>query len=140
MRGSNLLLNAGTIFSIGLTVAWLMLQPDAAPWVLPVLLALSAVFIVAIIVRRVGEGRRHREWLLDRVARDRVALRDQPDDLARHEDLYEALTELKRPWERLSALEAWAAADPEDKSVQRRLRELRVRLGQPEPPAPGATP
>lgn len=137
MRGHNLLLNAGTIFSIGLTVAWALLQPDAAPWLLPVLATVTVVLVCFAIVRNLDERRQHRQWLEDRVARNRAALQQQPDDLARHEDLYEALVDLKRPWERLAALEAWAAAAPDDKSVQRRLRELRAQLGQPEPTAPG---
>jgi len=135
MYGKNLLLNTGTIFSIGMMVAWALLQPDAKPWLWPAILAVSAVLLTIVIVRHLGERRQHRKWLDDRVARDRAALREQPDDVARHEDLYEALTELKQPWERLSALEAWAAADPENKSVQRRLRELRAQLGEPAPPA-----
>ena len=132
MRGTNLMLNAGTIFGIGMTVAWaIFFPPESSPWLWPVVILVCTVLVGTLVVRVVAEKRKHRRWLEDRVARARIALRDEPGDLERLEDLYEALSDLGRKWERLSALEAWAAADPEDKTVQRRLRELTAKLGQP---------
>lgn len=140
MRGKNLLLNAGTIFSLGMSLAWSLLQPDAAPWILPALVGLSAILLLAVLLRNLTERRRHREWLWERVRRNQRALRETPTDEERQEDLYEALRELRRPWEMLAALEAWAAVAPDNKSVQRRLRELHERLGYDVPVNPRQPP
>lgn len=122
----------GALLVLGFLFCWARFDPDAPGQIrlaITVLTAGVALVLLVLLAGRLLDRKRHREWLWSRVGHARRILQERPEDGDRREELYQSLRELNRPRELLMELEAWAAADPDDLTVRRRLHEVRVRLG-----------